>query len=141
MNRKITSATIVEYSIKDEVLNTVFGSVNSMMKIRIRETIPLMKILLKNFHSFPSEAGIEELLTILKVDFFIFRLLFILDNTFILCKKSILMPPEAIILAHFGTYLVAIMKQSQTILRWCINITQNANFKGNQINCCQLSEL
>ena len=130
MNRKITSATIVEYSIKDEVLNTVFGSVNSMMKIRIRETIPLMRILLKNFHSFPSKAGIEELLSILKVDFFIFRLLFILDNTFILCKKSILMPPEAIILAHFGTYLVAIMKQSQTILRWCINITQNANFEG-----------
>ena len=130
MNRKITSATIVEYSIKDEVLNTVFGSVNSMMKIRISETIPLMKILLKNFHSFPSEAGIEELLSILKVDFLIFRLLFILDNTLILCKKSILMPPEAIILAHFVIYLIAIMKQSQTILRWCINITQNANFEG-----------
>ena len=130
MNRKITSATIVEYSIKDEVLNTVLGSVNSMMKIRISETIPLMRILLKNFHSFPSEAGIEELLSILKVDFLIFRLLFILDNTLILCKKSILMPPEAIILAHFGTYLVAIMKQSQTILRWCINITQNVNFEG-----------
>ena len=130
MNRKITSATIVEYSIKDEVLNTVLGSVNSMMKIRISETIPLMRILLKNFHSFPSEAGIEELLSILKVDFLIFRLLFILDNTLILCKKSILMPPEAIILAHFSTYLVAIMKQSQTILRWCINITQNAKFEG-----------
>ena len=130
MNRKITSATIVEYSIKDEVLNTVLGSVNSMMKIRISETIPLMRILLKNFHSFPSEAGIEELLSILKVDFLIFRLLFILDNTLILCKKSILMPPEAIILVHFGTYLVAIMKQSQTILRWCINITQNVNFEG-----------
>ncbi len=130
MNRKITSATIVEYSIKDEVLNTVLGRVNSMMKIRISETIPLMRILLKNFHSFPSEAGIEELLSILKVDFLIFRLLFILDNTLILCKKSILMPPEAIILAHFGTYLVAIMKQSQTILRWCINITQNAKFEG-----------
>ena len=129
MNRKITSATIVEYSIKDEVLNTVLGSVNSMMKIRISETIPLMRILLKNFHSFPSEAGIEELLSILKVDFLIFRLLFILDNTLILCKKSILMPPEAIILAHFSTYLVAIMKQSQTILRWCINITQNAKFE------------
>ena len=130
MKRKITSATIVEYSIKDEVLNTVLGSVNSMMKIRISETIPLMRILLKNFHSFPSEAGIEELLSILKVDFLIFRLLFILDNTLILCKKSILMPPEAIILAHFGTYLVAIMKQSQTMLRWCINITQNVNFEG-----------
>ena len=130
MNRKITSATIVEYSIKDEVLNTVLGSVNSMMKIRISETIPLMRILLKNFHSFPSEAEIEELLSILKVDFLIFRLLFILDNTLILCKKSILMPPEAIILVHFGTYLVAIMKQSQTILRWCINITQNVNFEG-----------
>ena len=130
MNRKITSATIVEYSIKDEVLNTVLGRVNSIMKIRISETIPLMRILLKNFHSFPSEAGIEELLSILKVDFLIFRLLFILDNTLILCKKSILMPPEAIILAHFSTYLVAIMKQSQTILRWCINITQNAKFEG-----------
>ena len=130
MNRKITSATIVEYSIKDEVLNTVLGSVNSMMKIRISETIPLMRILLKNFHSFPTEAGIEELLSILKVDFLIFRLLFILDNTLILCKKSILMPPEAIILAYFRTYLVAIMKQSQTILRWCINITQNAKFEG-----------
>ncbi len=141
MNRKITSATIVEYSIKDEVLNTVLGSVNSMMKIRISEKIPLMRILLKNFHSFPSEAGFEELLSILKVDFLIFRLLFILDNTLILCKKSILMPPEAIILAHFGTYLVAIMKQSQTILRWCINITQNTNFEGIQINCYQLSEL
>ena len=141
MNRKITSATIVEYSIKDEVLNTVLGSVNSMMKIRISEKIPLIRILLKNFHSFPSEAGIEELLSILKVDFLIFRLLFILDNTLILCKKSILMPPEAIILAHFGTYLVAIMKQSQTILRWCINITQNTNFEGIQINCYQLGEL
>ena len=130
MNRKITSATIVEYSIKDEVLNTVLGSVNSMMKIRISETIPLMRILLKNFHSFPSEAGIEELLSILKVDFLIFRLLFILDNTLILCKKSILMPPEAHNLAYFITYLVAIMKQSQTILRWCINITQNAKFEG-----------
>ena len=116
MNRKITSATIVEYSIKDEVLNTVLGSVNSMMKIRISEKIPLIRILLKNFHSFPSEAGIEELLLILKVDFLIFRLLFILDDTLILCKKSIIMPREAIILAHFGTYLVAIMKQSQTIL-------------------------
>ena len=101
-----------------------------MIKIRISETIPLMRILLKNFHSFPSEAGIEELLSILKVDFLIFRLLFILDNTLILCKKSILMPPEAIILVHFVTYLVAILKQSQTILRWCINITQNANFEG-----------
>ena len=130
MNRKITSATIVEYSIKDEVLNTVLGSVNSMMKIRISETIPLIRILLKNFHSFPSEAGIEELLSILKFDFLIFRLLFILDNTLILCKKSILMPPEAINLAYFSTYLVAIMKQSQTILRWCINITQNAKFEG-----------
>ena len=129
MKRKITSAKIVEYSINDEVLNTVLGSVNSIMKIRISETIPLMRILLKNFHSFPSEAGFEELLSILKVDFLIFRLLFILDNTLILCKKSILMPPEAINLAYFSTYLVAIMKQSQTILRWCINITQNSNLR------------
>ena len=74
MNRKITRATIIEYSIKDDVLNTVFGSVYRMIKIRISEKIPLIRILLKNFHSFPSDAGIEELLSILKVDFLIFYL-------------------------------------------------------------------
>ncbi len=69
MNKKITNATIIEYSIKDDVLNTVFGSVYRMIKIRISEKIPLIRIRLKNFHSFPSDAGIEELLSILKVDF------------------------------------------------------------------------
>ena len=69
MNKKITNATIIEYSTKDDVLNTVFGSVYRMIKIRISEKIPLIRIRLKNFHSFPSDAGIEELLSILKVDF------------------------------------------------------------------------
>jgi len=88
MNRKITSATIVEYSIKDEVVNTVLGSVYRMIKIRISEKIPLIKIRLNNFHSFPSEAGFEALLAILKVDFLFLSLLFIFDDTFDLLKNQ-----------------------------------------------------
>lgn len=83
MNRKITSAIIVEYSIKDEVVNTVLGSVYRIIKIRASENIPLIRILLKNFHSFPSDAGFEELLSILKFDFLIFCLKFIFNDTLV----------------------------------------------------------
>jgi hypothetical protein len=45
-------------------------------------------------------------------------------------KKSILMPPETFILGCIGTFLIAIIKQSQIKQKLCINITQNANFEG-----------
>lgn len=45
MNKKITSATIVEYSINDVTDNTVLGSVKIIIRNKITEITPLNAIL------------------------------------------------------------------------------------------------
>ena len=44
MNKNITRATIVEYSINDEKDSTVLGSVNTMINNKITESTPLKAI-------------------------------------------------------------------------------------------------
>jgi hypothetical protein len=49
MKRKITRAAITEYSISDEIVRTVSGSVKIIIRIRKKERVPLSKILLRIF--------------------------------------------------------------------------------------------
>ncbi len=51
MKRKITSATITEYSISALNERTVKGNVRIITQISINESKPLIKILLKYFRS------------------------------------------------------------------------------------------
>lgn len=51
MNRKITSATITEYSINALTERTVDGKVKTIIKSSITDTNPLIKILRKYFCS------------------------------------------------------------------------------------------
>jgi len=50
-------------------------------------------------------------------------------------------PSEAFFLTNFGTFLIAIMKQSQIMKGLCINIKQNANFEGILTIFLQLNAL
>lgn len=51
MNKKITRATMTEYSIKALTERTVDGKVNTIIRRSITDTNPLIKILRKYFRS------------------------------------------------------------------------------------------